>query len=57
MDPFAGALETTEQLAELYEPATARSWAKDVGALDAAARALIAAAPLVLVGAHDGEGR
>jgi PPOX class probable FMN-dependent enzyme len=57
MDPFAGAVQTTEQLAELYEPATARAWAKDVGTLDAAARALVAAAPLVLVGTHDDEGR
>jgi PPOX class probable FMN-dependent enzyme len=57
MDPFAGAVQTTEQLAELYEPATARAWSKDVGTLDAAARALIAAAPLVLVGTHDDEGR
>ncbi|MCZ4493844.1 MAG: pyridoxamine 5-phosphate oxidase [Conexibacter sp.] len=57
MDPFAGAVQTTEQLAELYEPATARAWSKDVGTLDAAARALVAAAPLVLVGTHDDEGR
>jgi PPOX class probable FMN-dependent enzyme len=57
MDPFAGALETTEQLAELYEPAAARAWSKDVGTLDGTARALIAAAPLVLVGTHDRDGR
>src|SRR4051812_37504660 len=57
MDPFAGALETPEQLAELYAPAAPRAWSKDVGTLDHPARALIAAAPLVLVGTHDRDGR
>jgi PPOX class probable FMN-dependent enzyme len=57
MDPFAAALQDPAQLAELYEPATERAWSKDVGTLDAAARALIAAAPMVLVGSVDADGR
>jgi PPOX class probable FMN-dependent enzyme len=56
IDPFAGALQATDELAELYEPATARAWSKDVGTLDDVARALIAAAPLVIVGTHDADG-
>ncbi|HEY6762716.1 MAG TPA: MSMEG_1061 family FMN-dependent PPOX-type flavoprotein [Baekduia sp.] len=55
--PFAGALRSAEQLAELYDPAAQRAWDKDVGTLDAMARALIAAAPLVIVGSHDAAGR
>jgi PPOX class probable FMN-dependent enzyme len=57
MDPFANALSTPEQLAELYEPALERAWSKDIGVLDAAAAALIATAPMVLVASHDAEGR
>ena len=57
MDPFAAALTTDEQLSELYEPAEARTWRKDVGAIDDMARTLIAAAPMVLLGTFDGEGR
>jgi PPOX class probable FMN-dependent enzyme len=57
VDPFAGALTTPEQLAELYEPAMARAWSKDVGVLDDVAVRLIAAAPLVLVASHDAAGR
>jgi uncharacterized protein len=57
MDPFAGALETPEQLAALYEPAHERAWSKDIGMLDDAARALIAAAPMVLVASTDADGR
>jgi len=57
MDPFAGALSSTEELAALYEPASERAWTKDVGRLDDAARALIAAAPLVVVASQDARGR
>jgi uncharacterized protein len=57
VNPFAGALTTPEQLAELYEPATQRAWSKDVGVLDDAAVRLIAASPLVLVSSHDADGR
>ena len=57
MDPFATALTSTEQLAELYEPAAERAWAKDVGMLDEAAARLIAASPLVVVASRDAEGR
>jgi PPOX class probable FMN-dependent enzyme len=57
MDPFAGALTSPEQLAELYEPAAERAWAKDVGMIDEAAARLIAASPLVVVASHDADGR
>jgi hypothetical protein len=56
MDPTAGALTTTDELAELYEPAADRAWEKDVGRIDEAAARLIAASPLVVVASHDGEG-
>ena len=49
MDPFANALTDAEQLGELYEPANDNAWRKDVGRLDAAARALIAVSPLVVM--------
>jgi PPOX class probable FMN-dependent enzyme len=57
MDPFAGALSSADQLAELYEPATDRAWSKDIGMLDEAATRLIAASPLVIVASRDAEGR
>lgn len=57
MDPFATALSSADQLAELYEPATERAWAKDIGMLDEAARRLIAASPLVVVASQDADGR
>jgi uncharacterized protein len=57
MDPFATALSSADQLAELYEPAAERAWAKDVGMLDDAAQRLIAASPLVIVASQDAEGR
>lgn len=57
MDPFADAMDSLDDLIELYPSATDRAWAKDVGTLDAAARALIAASPLVVVASHDGAGR
>lgn len=57
MDPFATALTSADQLAELYEPATERAWAKDIGMLDEAATRLIAASPLVVVASQDAEGR
>ena len=57
MDPFATALSSADQLAELYEPATERAWAKDIGMLDEAASRLIAASPLVVVASQDADGR
>jgi PPOX class probable FMN-dependent enzyme len=57
MDPFATALSSADQLAELYEPATERAWAKDIGMLDEAARRLIAASPLVVVASQEADGR
>ncbi len=57
MDPFATALSSADQLAELYEPAAERAWAKDIGMLDDAAQRLIAASPLVVVASQDAEGR
>jgi PPOX class probable FMN-dependent enzyme len=57
MDPFATALSSADQLAELYEPAAGRAWAKDIGKLDEAATRLIAASPLVVVASQDAEGR
>ncbi|HEV7494589.1 MSMEG_1061 family FMN-dependent PPOX-type flavoprotein [Baekduia sp.] len=57
MDPFATALSSADQLAELYEPAAERAWAKDIGMLDGAAQRLIAASPLVVVASQDAEGR
>jgi PPOX class probable FMN-dependent enzyme len=57
MDPFAGALRTDDDLVALYGEATPRSWTKDIGMLDAAAAALIAVAPMVLVASHDADGR
>jgi PPOX class probable FMN-dependent enzyme len=57
MDPFATALSSADQLAELYEPATERAWAKDIGMLDEAAARLIAASPLVVLASQNAEGR
>ncbi|HWI72563.1 MAG TPA: MSMEG_1061 family FMN-dependent PPOX-type flavoprotein, partial [Baekduia sp.] len=57
MDPFADALTSEAQLAELYEPPHARAVSKDIAALDDAARRLIAASPLVVVASHDADGR
>jgi PPOX class probable FMN-dependent enzyme len=57
VDPFAHALTSPEQLAEFYPPAAERAWSKDIGTLDDAARALVAASPLVIVASHDAEGR
>ncbi|WP_035128045.1 MSMEG_1061 family FMN-dependent PPOX-type flavoprotein [Conexibacter woesei] len=54
--PFDDALESVEQLGELYEPAAQRAWDKDIGRLDEVVRALIAASPLVVVSSHDGAG-
>lgn len=54
--PFAGALDSPEQLAEYYEPAAPRAWEKDVARLDEVARALIAVSPLVVVSSHDADG-
>ncbi len=57
MNPFATALSSADQLAELYEPATERAWAKDIGMLDEAATRLIAASPLVVIASQDADGR
>lgn len=54
--PFDDALESVEQLGELYEPAAQRAWDKDIGRIDDVVRALIAASPLVVVSSHDGAG-
>jgi PPOX class probable FMN-dependent enzyme len=56
MDATAGALRTTDELAELYAPAADRAWEKDIRRIDEAAARLIAASPLVVVASHDGEG-
>jgi PPOX class probable FMN-dependent enzyme len=56
MDPFATALSSADQLAELYGPAAERAWAKDIGMLDEAATRLIAASPLVVVASQDAAG-
>ena len=55
--PFDAALESVEQLAELYEPAAQRAWDKDVGRLDDVVRALVAASPLVVVSSVGSDGR
>jgi uncharacterized protein len=55
--PFDDALETVEQLGELYEPAAQRAWDKDVGRLDDVVRALIAASPLVILSSVGDDGR
>jgi uncharacterized protein len=57
MDPFADALESLDELRALYPAAKEQAWTKDVGTLDAPARALIAASPLVVVASHDADGR
>lgn len=56
MDPFADALTSAEQLAELYGPATPQAWQKDIGRIDAAAAALIAASPLAILASHRADG-
>jgi hypothetical protein len=56
-DPFDNALETHDDLAELFAPAEERTWRKDVGEIDDMARVLIAASALVLVGTFDADGR
>jgi PPOX class probable FMN-dependent enzyme len=57
MDPFADALTSLDELVARYPAAKEGAWRKDVGTLDAMARALIAASPLVVVASHDEEGR
>lgn len=56
-DPFADALTSLDELIDRYPAANPKAWTKDVGTLDEAARALIAASPMVLVASHDAEGR
>jgi PPOX class probable FMN-dependent enzyme len=55
--PFDDALESVEQLGELYEPAAQRAWDKDIGRCDDVVRALIAASPLVVVSSVGEDGR
>jgi PPOX class probable FMN-dependent enzyme len=55
--PFDDALDSAEQLAELYGHAAQRAWDKDVGRLDDVVRALVAASPLVIVASVDADGR
>jgi predicted pyridoxine 5'-phosphate oxidase superfamily flavin-nucleotide-binding protein len=57
MDPFAGALTQTAQLAGFYAEPEPRVWRKDVGRIDAMARRLIAASPMVLVASTSASGR
>jgi uncharacterized protein len=57
MDPFDGALERTEQLRELYEPAMERAVRKDIGRLEEMSRRLIAAAPMLFVASVSADGR
>jgi uncharacterized protein len=57
MDPFDGALDHTEQLRELYEPAMERAVRKDIGRLDEMCRRLIAAAPMLFVASVSADGR
>jgi PPOX class probable FMN-dependent enzyme len=57
MDPFATAISSEAELRALYEEPTPTSLRKDVGRLDAMARRLIAASPMVLVGSVDQHGR
>jgi uncharacterized protein len=57
MNPFDGALERTEQLRELYEPAMERAVRKDIGRLDEMCRHLIAAAPMLFVASVSADGR
>ncbi|WP_324908473.1 MSMEG_1061 family FMN-dependent PPOX-type flavoprotein [Baekduia sp.] len=56
-DPFAGALTSLDELLARYPEPNPKAWTKDIGTLDAAARALIAASPLVVVASHDADGR
>jgi predicted pyridoxine 5'-phosphate oxidase superfamily flavin-nucleotide-binding protein len=57
MNPFDGALERTEQLRELYEPAMERAVRKDIGRLDEMCRHLIAVAPMLFVASVSADGR
>jgi len=57
MDPFTGAIERTEELREIYEPAMERAVRKDIGRLDEMCRRLIAAAPMLFVASISPEGR
>lgn len=56
-DPFAAALTSLDDLVARYPAAKEGAWRKDVGTLDEAARALIAASPMVIVASHSSEGR
>jgi PPOX class probable FMN-dependent enzyme len=56
-EPFDDALTSLDDLVARYPAAKEGAWRKDIGTLDDAARALIAASPLVMVASHDGDGR
>lgn len=56
-DPFADAIASLDELIDRYPAASPKAWAKDVGTLDEAARALVAASPMVIVASHDADGR
>lgn len=56
-DPFADALTSLDGLVARYPAANPKAWTKDIGTLDAAARALIAASPLVVVASHSVDGQ
>lgn len=56
-DWFAGALRSAGELADVYEPAEARNWRKDIGRVDEVAARLIAATPIVMVATFDADGR
>jgi PPOX class probable FMN-dependent enzyme len=56
-DPFDDALTSLDDLVARYPAAKEKAWTKDIGTLDAAARALIAASPMVVIASHDAGGR
>jgi PPOX class probable FMN-dependent enzyme len=55
-DPFALALQTTDELRDLYPPPLAQTADKEVHALNELCQALIACAPLVFVASVDADG-
>jgi PPOX class probable FMN-dependent enzyme len=55
-DPFAGALQTDDELRALYPPPLATTADKEAHALNDLCQALIARAPLVFVSSVDGDG-
>ena len=57
VDHFAGALESVEQLRELYEPPGDSAVNKEIQEIDETCRRLIAASPMVFVATSDTHGR